>query len=55
MASIEIVTGQPAVDARRRLVGASVSAFSLAPGAGTKLTLRFKRHANQPTLGCSVE
>jgi hypothetical protein len=31
-------------------VGGSHLCVHLAPGAGSKLTLKFKRHANQPTL-----
>ena len=31
-------------------VGGSHVEVRLSPGAGAKLTLRFKRHANQPTL-----
>ena len=32
------------------MVGVSHFQVRLAPGAGGKLTLRFKRHVNQPTL-----
>ena len=31
-------------------VGSAQFAVQLAPGSGGKLTIRFKRHANQPTL-----
>jgi hypothetical protein len=31
-------------------VGGAHFGAQLAPGAGSKLTIRFKRHANQPTL-----
>ena len=34
----------------QKAVGGRLFKVQLAPGAGAKLTLNFKRHANQPTL-----
>jgi hypothetical protein len=44
----EIVSA--AASGKSQMVGGRLFAIELAPGAGAKLTLKIKRHVNQPTL-----